>query len=535
MPIDSARYLHSVYIDTDYANGDCLAYDEASGTFTWWAPDHDDLANIGTTSHATLDSHVSDATLHFTEASIDHTAIANIGTTSHADIDTAVTNSANHIAGGNPHADSAPNDHAATHIDGGAYAIDGDKIEISWTGYTAYTPDFSGGEVTAADQLTAHLVGIDTAIAGYVGGGEANTMSNAGSEVALFDTKAGVDFPLRSLSSDLYEEDSSIIYPKVAIPSVDSYCPLPIQWVDNANIKVLAGLYWLQGYRLYDQYVTQYCRPVTVASPISVDVDGASLLGGDVASSFYGVYLLDGTTVQILPFIRVDAIEYNGAHALKTTINPAAHDDGTTAANGFVSANDVFNTYRLVLLNKGTYHGNVYTIEDCVDGTPDEIIIDDDVHAEIAATEWLQMIPPSGTDCLFLGTIRFDSGGDLKEFYKTGHMFTVVPYAQINGVLGGTPGLTDLGAGIPPTASLMYCKPYIQSTTTSIGAQMYTGSSGTNLIRQVGVYANDSIDRNLHLSIDCPITVPGKILNNFYKLGGGSPDVGHFVIFGWKE
>jgi len=72
--------------------------------------DHLLLANIGTNSHAQIDtalatalSHRSDATIHFTEASIDHTAISNIGTNTHAQIDTAITASTSHIADGTIH------------------------------------------------------------------------------------------------------------------------------------------------------------------------------------------------------------------------------------------------------------------------------------------------------------------------------------------------------------------------------------------------------------------------------------------------
>lgn len=55
--------------------------------------------------------------------------------------------------------------HAARHIDGGADPIDADKLEISYSP-TNYTPTTSPTEVDQLDQLTAHLAGIDSELAG---------------------------------------------------------------------------------------------------------------------------------------------------------------------------------------------------------------------------------------------------------------------------------------------------------------------------------------------------------------------------------
>ena len=53
-------------------------------------------------------------------------------------------------------------------LSGGAAEIDGDKIDIDYTP-TNYTPDTTPSEVDNASELTAHLAGIDNALAGLTG------------------------------------------------------------------------------------------------------------------------------------------------------------------------------------------------------------------------------------------------------------------------------------------------------------------------------------------------------------------------------
>ena len=74
-------------IDTHIADG-TVHFTEASIT-------HQNIAGAGTNTHAQIDTHIADSTIHFTEGSIDHTAISNIGSNTHAQIDTHISSTAN--------------------------------------------------------------------------------------------------------------------------------------------------------------------------------------------------------------------------------------------------------------------------------------------------------------------------------------------------------------------------------------------------------------------------------------------------------
>ena len=62
-----------------------------------------DAAGSAATVQGNLDSHTGDGTIHFTVGSIDHTAIQNVGTNTHAQIDSHITTANGHIADGSIH------------------------------------------------------------------------------------------------------------------------------------------------------------------------------------------------------------------------------------------------------------------------------------------------------------------------------------------------------------------------------------------------------------------------------------------------
>lgn len=276
-----------------------------------------------------------------------------------------------------------------------------------------------------------------------------------------------------------------------------SWTPPAFLYKDPDEITIRAGRYYKGAHRLDGQY--QYLDGLSVYWDVStafdVDVDDdANMVGGDVVSSWYSVFLTGESTVKILPFIRVSAIDYDTSNPGKTTINPADHDDGTTANDNFVSADDAFNGYRLLLLSDTSNHGEIFEIEDCVSGSPDEIVIDGDQTGKIAVTDWLQMIPEDGTLCVYLGVIRLDASGDVLTFRKHKWLTKWNTYMRVNGNSGTSPANVELGAAIPPTAFLLHANFYVTAGSTSASAvrvQVYSDLNGTDTVEQImtGVFA----------------------------------------------
>jgi len=151
--------------------------------FTEASIDHDNISNNGTNTHINIDTHIADATLHFTEASIDHLNISNIGTNTHAQIDT-------HIA------DTSGNPHNILIGDLSLLTTKGDLATFSTV--DTRLPIGSNTQILTADSST--LTGLKWVNTTSVG--EINTISNIGtSGVGLFKQKTGVDFEFRNINA----------------------------------------------------------------------------------------------------------------------------------------------------------------------------------------------------------------------------------------------------------------------------------------------------------------------------------------------
>lgn len=88
--------------------------------------------------------------------------------------------------------------HSSSHESGGTDELDGDVLDIDWNP-TNYTPTTSPTEVTSVDELTAHLAGIDAALAstgitvevGDSGGFSATTMDFTSGQFSVTESPSG--------------------------------------------------------------------------------------------------------------------------------------------------------------------------------------------------------------------------------------------------------------------------------------------------------------------------------------------------------
>lgn len=94
---------------------------------------------------------------------------------------------------------SNPAAHAATHIKDGSDEIDGDQLDIDFTP-SNYTPSTAPAEASDVDHLSAHLAGIDNALANTGGFNDLATASNTNTQTTTATYNAGGALPAQGLT-----------------------------------------------------------------------------------------------------------------------------------------------------------------------------------------------------------------------------------------------------------------------------------------------------------------------------------------------
>lgn len=244
------------------------------GVGSWVGPliDHKtDLNHVGSNTHAAIDAHIDDTTIHFTEASIDHTNILNIGTNSHADIDSHIANGSIHYPvgsidhtlilniGTNSHDDiDAHIADLGSHVVGSVgYATQGFAESTTWTfnhqlgaRVVLRTIDSAGSEIEPEDRVDTSLnqtvITFGSAVAGtaIAVGGTAGA-SFPGRYVQGFTNATSVDVT-HNLKNDyvtwaVYDSIGSSIIPDSVVSTGSNSLSLGFTVATTGNVVVIGG------------------------------------------------------------------------------------------------------------------------------------------------------------------------------------------------------------------------------------------------------------------------------------------------------
>jgi len=256
---------------------------------------------------------------------------------------------------------------------------------------------------------------------------------------------------------------------------IPGYAPPPFVWKDVDDLYIMPGRYYPMGHRISGQYqnttIGDYWEVTAPFAAGALDTYSAGvtsgILGGKESTvwTWLSVFMTDADEILFLPWVRVPSADYNVSHTGKTTITPG--DNNGAATTYLVTAADQFNGYRLVKhsYRSDPYHGFTATIEDTVNDTADELIIDGDVTDEFGTGDtdsctspWLQIIPPVGTSCLYLGQVMVDGSNEIQCFQRFSKWGYVWRYAYKHGLnISATNtaegfALTSMRYKIPPTA-----------------------------------------------------------------------------------
>jgi hypothetical protein len=401
--------------------------------------------------------------------------------------------------------------------------------------------------------------------------GPTTTMSNLGGGVGIGAQQVDGDLQFNSFDPSMFYESNNVVYLDTQLLGGGgggggaSYVPPPIGYYDTTTIYIPGGRYYKAGRRIKGQYqdtvnMGSYWDVNTGNVFINQAYDAENGVSGTlgnalIISSYYSVFLmgivgLSGDPLCLfLPWIRVKSYSYAFIEDyVSTTIYLADHATGGSYENGFITSNDAWNDYLIVLRKAEDFYNdgylNQFDIVDTVEATPDKIIINTPSPlSSFGAKDWFQLTPPSNTPCLYLGTIKTDASGYITSFVKSGWKtdYMVIGTSVAGYKSGTTPHITELGSYLPPCATRfnVIVKSSYSSAATGVGVAIYLPYESTfaNSWKDLSVWGASASNMEINQEVSLPVFSSQGVYNCFYRYasGYGAATTGTFTITGWEE
>ena len=292
---------------------------------------HANLSGVGTNTHAQIDTHIADTTVHFTEGSINHTAITNIGTNSHAQIDT-------HIADADKHREINDSGTGATDL----WSASKITTEISESIYTArivFKEEFTGNGALTQFQLTS---GVDNGTFSAGTWNASNVLTTLPSHVTKTNKKA------------LYDSANLFTRNRISVSSINGSGLVTLSHAPQSENFYIWYWYDLQDADIIDDYYREdfiaemESVNTLIAASINVDVTNFNyILSGSDSNIQTALETLDD---HIHDHTELTSIGTNTHAQIDTHISNTSNPHSTTFIGlgdtpvGYTTANAIYTT-----------------------------------------------------------------------------------------------------------------------------------------------------------------------------------------------
>jgi hypothetical protein len=317
--------------------------------------------------------------------------------------------------------------------------------------------------------------------------------------------------------------------------------------VTGANqITLPAGSYPKAGYRHRGTFPEAGTESWILATAALLPAHSGSLSSNPLWCS---LFMTAADELILLPCIGVKGTpSYSSPN---TTIHPGMSDgaggmnDVDIVTNWQTNMGFTLAGYRLVKHSNDINDGKIFTIASVAANTPDDIVLSGDQTTFLSDLDWLRMVPPAATPCLYLGLVAFN-GSDLATYLRQvgWRYFWLDSSTLITGNKATSAAWSDMAGssyGAPPYANRVSGSVFCSSGTNdaeSVVVELYTDIT-VNPVR-VLQFATPGVnaDKYMQQSFDYFINKPGQIGNTLTYYDGVNSyaaDSGGFTISDFEE